>query len=184
MTHLKLTQVPDFDDGVVSSRHDERLTRVPVDDVHVAFVRVRRSQHARFGWCSPCVPNSYGFVHRTRRKHLKRTKVLACFKIDQASRILAKNENVMRRRQKGCGQNENELPKSTPRPVSAPASTSQRNPRNSRLPRWGTTGCLRRRRCGRRRGAGPHATSHPQLVPTGGCFSRSLQSATCLPIAF
>ena len=67
---LELSQVPYFDDGIISSREQERVLPVPGDDVDITLVGVAGEHVCLVRGC-PAVPNPNTPINRTRSKNLE-----------------------------------------------------------------------------------------------------------------
>jgi len=73
VTHLVLSQVPHFDNSVVSAGHYEMLlVAVPADDVDVTLMCVADRYFACGARRGPDVPDTQRSIHRTRAEHLQR----------------------------------------------------------------------------------------------------------------
>ena len=72
VTHLVLSQVPHFDNSVVSAGHYEMLlVAVPADDVDVTLMCVADRYFACGARRGPDVPDTQRSIHRTRAEHLQ-----------------------------------------------------------------------------------------------------------------
>merc|ERR1719341_1803453 len=65
----KVPKIPNLHQTIVTTRHNERIVGVPVDNIDIRGVRCLR-EHTSFAGVSPHIPDFQCFVNRARHKHI------------------------------------------------------------------------------------------------------------------
>merc|ERR1712025_839199 len=65
----KLSQIPNFDDPIITPRYNKRIISVPVYHINICGMCIALGEHTSFTWIRSYVPDFDGFITTAACKH-------------------------------------------------------------------------------------------------------------------